>query len=270
MKNFNETEQIHEQYKTSANLNSRMRLHQLYSTNQTGWSSWVFNQYRLSSNQSVLELGCGTGYIWHENSDKIPDHLSLILSDFSNSMLESAKTNTSELRNIDYHVIDAQAIPFKDNSFDVVIANHMLYHVPDIDKALKEITRVLKAEGIFYATTLGENNMKELVSLLFDFDGQIDLAMDSVTNTFGLESGKELLSSFFESVEMRRYEDSLHITEPQPLIDYILSTQGIGNVTDIITGDRVKEFENYIIQLFNKKGYIDIVKDAGMIISQSK
>jgi len=265
--NFNNTNEMKQQYGTSQNLNSRIRLHQLYSTNPLGWASWVFSHYRLAPNQRILELGCGSATIWPAHAAQLPGGIQLVLSDFSEGMLDTAKVNTSELDGVQYQVIDAQFIPYDDNTFDIVIANHMLYHVPDIDKALAEIKRVLKPSGIFYATTIGNDNLKEMIDLLHDFDARIDLAQDAVTAAFGLESGEAKLSKHFSSVQMNRYEDTLHITEAQPLIDYILSSQGIGNITEIVCGETVLRFEQYIHTLFAARSYIDIVKDAGIFIA---
>jgi ubiquinone/menaquinone biosynthesis C-methylase UbiE len=53
-------------------------------------------------------------------------------------------------------------IPYEDNSWDIVIANLMLYHIPDREKAIHEISRVLKPHGALYASTFGLDNMKEL------------------------------------------------------------------------------------------------------------
>lgn len=50
-------------------------------------------------------------------------------------------------------IIDIQNIPYEDNSFDLVIANMMLYHVPDLPRALAEVGRVLKPEGKLYTAT---------------------------------------------------------------------------------------------------------------------
>ena len=47
------------------------------------------------------------------------------------------------------------------NTFEIVIANSMLYHVPEIDKALSEVRRVLKKDGVFYAATSGENGIMD-------------------------------------------------------------------------------------------------------------
>lgn len=229
----------------------------------------VFQNYQLKPNLSILELGCGNGGIWKENASQIPIGTKLTLSDFSKGMLEAAKSNTAELDFAPkYAVIDAQSIPFSDSLFDIVIANHMLYHVPDINMALKEIARVLKPGGIFYATTIGKDNFKELISLLHDFDAEIDFAQDAITKAFGLESGKDLLSPYFNAVASERYEDSLHVTESKPLIEYVLSSQGIGNINEIIVGQKIEQFKRYIEDMLMKDGYIDIQKDAGMFISR--
>ena len=217
-----------------------------------GWAKWVFQNYKLKSNQTILELGCGNGSMWSAYADNIPEGIRLILSDFSNGMLESAKRNTSNMSYIEYKVIDAQYIPYDNKTCDIIIANHMLYHVADIDKALKEISRVIKPNGIFYSTTIGENNLKEIIEILHNFNHAIDFARESITKMFGLETGKKKLEKYFNKVELLRYEDSLHITDPQPLIDYILSSQGIGNVNDIITDENVFVFSDYIKSLFPK------------------
>ena len=268
MSKFNDADEVKRQYGTTKNLNSRVLLHELYSTNKLGWGNWVFGNYQLAPDQRILELGCGTAGIWQAYADAVPEGTHLVLSDFSVGMLEAAKANTSALNFVEYMEIDAQSIPYDDNSFDIVIANHMLYHVPDIDKALAEIRRVLKPEGTFYATTLGNNNFKELIGLLRGFDSKIDIGLDAVTNAFGLESGGAKLKKYFGSVEVRRYEDGLHITEAEPLIDYILSMQGIGNVSERIAGGNVARFARYVEEIFAKHSYIDIVKDAGMFVAR--
>ena len=243
-------------------------LHHLFSTNKHGWSHWSFEQYVLKTGQTVLELGCGNGGTWAANVDRIPQGIEVTLSDISAGMLDAAKANTSALQNAQYRVIDAQEIPFADASFDVVIANHMLYHVPRVDKALEEIARVLKPGGTLYATTIGNGNFNELARILEAFDSRIDWAatMKAITDAFGLESGAAMLAQYFGGVETRRHADSLHITEAQPLIDYVLSMTEIGNVTELVR-ERSVAFADYIEGLLKETGYIDIAKDAGMLIA---
>ena len=100
---------------------------------------------------SVLELGCGTGEMWCGQGEWIGRCGRFVLSDFSVGMLEQAQETLRGLDGIEYRVIDIRDIPFADRSFDAVMANMMLYHVPDRKKALREGRRVLKEEGTFTA-----------------------------------------------------------------------------------------------------------------------
>jgi len=78
-------------------------------------------------------------------------------------MLEEAQESLHDsLCPFTFAVVDAQAIPYPDAHFDAIIANHMLYHVPDRPKALAEIRRALKPGGHFYASTLGANHLREM------------------------------------------------------------------------------------------------------------
>jgi SAM-dependent methyltransferase len=117
--------------------------------------------------------------------------------------------------------IDAQAIPFEDESFDAVIANHMLYHVPDRTKAIAEIKRVLKPGGHFIATTVGENHMHEIMDWFRRI--HVDNVWESFVVPFTLENGLEQLQPHFSHVALSRYEDNLFVTEIEPLIAYIRS-----------------------------------------------
>ena len=270
MSRANDIEKVKVQYNSDKNLNARVALHRDFSTNKYGWTKWVFDQYRLLSNSAILELGCGNGAIWQSNKDRIPTDVKIMLTDFSEGMLNSAIRNLTGISQIvEYSVMDIQNINCEDNAFDTIIANHMLYHVPDRDLALKEISRVLKPEGIFYATTNGTNNLKGLKELIMNFDSRIDYATFSVVKEFGLENGTEQLLKHFGSVEMRKYEDSLRITEPQPLIDYVLSLEAHTNILDIMTESRINDFYAYLADIISRKGSIDIEKSSGIFVAKN-
>ena len=258
MSQINDTQN---QYADAGNLNTRLRLHQLFSTNPLGWENWVFEQYQLRPGQRILELGCGGGTVWAARGGEVPAGICLVLSDASAGMLDSAKENTRALDFVEYQVIDAQEIPYEDSSFDAVIANHMLYHVPRLDRALGEIARVLRPGGLLYATTLGRDNMPELTALLRQFDPAVDFAQDALTEAFGLESGAAKLRGFFAAITERRYPDSLRITEAEPLADYVLSTQSIPD-------EKAALFRRYVGEIIAENGCIDITKKAGMLVAE--
>ena len=187
-----------EQYKDASNLNARIRLHVEFSTNSYGWFRWVFDHYDLPSQARVLELGCGPGDLWFENIDRIPEGWEISLSDFSPGMLNQAwEKLVYQSHPFNFEIIDAQSIPYEADHFDIVIANHFLYHVPDRAKAISEIRRVLRPGGRFYATTIGIKHMKELPDLVARFDPENSHFLSSEDVPFIMENGADQLRKNF-------------------------------------------------------------------------
>lgn len=224
---------LNEQYKDSSNLDSRAQLHALYTVAEHDWHPWVFDHFTLADDARVLEIGCGPCYLWRENADRVPAGWSITLSDFSAGMVAQGQQNLREAKSdfpfsqIEFKQIDAQELPFDDNSLDAVIANHMLYHVPDLDKALAEIARVLKPDGRFFAATNGSNHLRQLGEIRTNFArSQNEGATENYDRVFGdlafrLETGRELLQPYFSTVEMHRYNSHLAVTEVEPIVAYI-------------------------------------------------
>ena len=84
------------QYLNSKNISDRIRLHSLYSQNKEGWFPWLFRMYNPREGMHILELGCGDGSLWSQNKEKLPENISLTLSDISEGMLRDAKRNLGE------------------------------------------------------------------------------------------------------------------------------------------------------------------------------
>ena len=182
-------------------------------------------------------------------------------------MVNDARDNLRGIDNIEFKCFDCLSIPFDDDSFDIVIANHVMFYVSDIDKALKEIKRVLKKEGVFYCSAYGKNHMKEITDLVKEYDSRIVLSKINLFDVFGLENGKEILSRVFDDTEIRRYEnDSLIVDNPDDIEAYILSCHG--NQTEYISRD-YEQFRSYLKRNF-KKGKFVIQKDAGIFVGYKK
>jgi len=249
-----------DQYKDSSNLDARVALHQRFSTNEYGWFKWIFDTLeKLPANARILELGCGHGLVWKENESRIPSTWDITLSDLSSGMLDSAWRNLVVTgRSFQFKEIDAQEIPFEDETFDCVIANHMLYHVPDRKKAIAEIKRVLKTGGRIIATTVGEHHMQEMTGWLEKIS--IGNYVSKATVSFTLENGLEQLRSFFPQVTMSRYEDNLHVTELEPLIAYFRSMVALSELQE----DKLEQLKQNLIVRLEQQGEIFITKDSGM------
>ena len=121
----------------------------------------------------------------------------MVLSDFSPGMLREAQNEIGGVHpRMDFMQIDAQSIPFKDRTFDVIIANQMLYHVPDMERALSEIHRVLRSPGILYAATGGKTDGLGLKDWVRKAQPRIDEKTKDIEldQSFSLENGASALA----------------------------------------------------------------------------
>ena len=248
------------QYGTSDKLNTRISIHDKYSTNKQGFGNWITEHYRIPEGASVLELGCGTGDMWKGKHDLISRCSRLVLSDFSEGMVNKTKETLAAESGIEYLAVDIQSIPFPDHTFDVVIANMMLYHVPDLAKGLSEVRRVLKEGGTFYCATYGENGMMEYIGSLFTDYG----VGTSINTNFTLQNGKEALSPFFTDVERDLYKDSLAVTEVEDLVDYVFSLSGMTDLRSL-PRDTVRS----VLASHMKDGVLTVPKEYGMFVCRS-
>ncbi len=256
---------LNDQYKNASNLNARIQLHARFGTNKYDWHRWLFDQFKITHGSRILELGCGTGLLWVSNLDRIPEDWNITLSDFSVGMLQDAQEKLSNsTHHFTFEVIDAQYIPFESRSFDVVIANHMLYHVPDRTKALAEIRRVLRPTGRFYASTIGNTHMLEIEELIRRVLPAHPNTKES-RDAFSLESGYEQVAKVFPHVTLYRMENTLIVTEAEPLIQYILS----GSVKSQLTGEKEQALREIIKQELATHGSIQIGTSTGVFEAYS-
>jgi SAM-dependent methyltransferase len=136
----------------------------------------------------VLEVGCGPG----EAAERIAGELSadVVALDISPRMVE-----LSRARGVSAQVGDVQNLPFADESFDCVLAAWMLFHVPDVDRGLAEISRVLVPGGRLVAVTNSELHLSEARELAgVDMRGRV---------SFSRENGEPILARHFDAVERR-------------------------------------------------------------------
>ncbi len=263
-------DEVRKQYHDDHNLNARIALHARFSTNPYGWHRWVFDHLTgLPEGARVLELGCGPGDLWNASRDRIPAGWELTLTDFSAGMVEAAGEKLGDLDNqLTVRVVDAQSIPYGDGTFDGVIANHMLYHVPDRRRALQEIHRVLSPSGTFFATTVGERHMRELWDLVAPFIPDIHDRAQTVTSGFTLENGAAQISDFFDSVTRDDYEDDLEVTEVRPVEAYLKSS--ITFIDDALDSSQWAAVRRTVAAHIDTRGAFHIHKASGIFVARPK
>lgn len=246
---------VKEQYKNSNNLSARQNLHS-FNTNKRDWHKWFFEKMDIPKNSKILELGCGNGVLWQKNIQAVQENWQIVLSDFSEGMVKSAKENISNEK-IKYEVIDIEDIPYADESFDVIVARHMLYLIPDIDKALSEVKRVLKPNGKFYVSTTGMSNFQELMKLVKDYDKNIDFDPRKYADKFGVENGSAILKKYFINVTLEPFDGQIMVHEAEPVVSYVTSISSVQGVED---------FYKHVEKEIDKKGVFCITTKAGMFI----
>ena len=127
----------------------------------------------LSKDMNVLELACGTGMFTYILADKVNTWKA---TDFSENMIKEARAAGKKhkvIPGLSFSVEDATNLPYEDDSFDAVMIANALHIMPNPEKALAEIKRVLKEDGMMFAPTFvhGEGVGFKLRTKLFELFG---------------------------------------------------------------------------------------------------
>jgi SAM-dependent methyltransferase len=276
---------VKQQYRDGSNLDARIALHARFSTATRGFHDWLFDFVVAPPDARLLELGCGTGQMWGTIRKRVPAAWRIVLTDFSFGMLTSVRARLGTTKVVttgnkqvvtnsfvterDAPVVttevvtqsDAQAIPFPADCFDLVFANHMLYHMPDLSRTLSEIRRVLKPGGQLIAATNGNEHMLELGTLADAFGLDFSLRPNL---PFTLENGGVLLAPHFEFVARHDFVDALAVTEAEPLVAYILSMR---MATGFFTPERTERLRALVADHIARDGVFHISKSAGIFVA---
>jgi ubiquinone/menaquinone biosynthesis C-methylase UbiE len=238
------------QYSSSKKYEARIYLSRKFKANHKSKYEWIFDHFPKHENLNVLELGCGTGLFWLANRNNLIKSWSIILSDYSEGMLEATRNSLSRLNyNFKYEIVNAEDIKFFDKTFDIILANNMLYHIQNRSAAINNIGRILKDTGVFIAATMGRNDILELHNHLYAFlesknnepphltaaSAQICGGVLNPTEnkfrfreySFSLDNGMEQLKKYFQNIVLERYDNKLVIHEVDAIVNYYLSFNGI-------------------------------------------
>lgn len=249
------------QYGTTEKLDARSYLHRTYGTSPVPFSTFEARLIDWPADAAVLECGCGSGLFWR--NDELPTTMSLTLTDLSAGMVEAAQGVATDagFDRVRGRECDVQELPFDDASFDVVIANHMLYHVPDPDRAVAELARVVRPDGVVLVATNGYGHMREINELLaeiFDDHGE------ALYEVFGIDTGEARLRESFGSIAWHAYANDLIVDDPARVVAYGLS---FPPGEDATAGERAA-FESAVVRRF-VDGRLRIRTRAGAFVARS-
>lgn len=154
----------------------------------------------------ILEVGCGRGELAERMAQELGAQVVAI--DQSERMVELTRA-----RGVDARPGDVQELPFADGEFDCAVAAWMLYHVPDLDRGLAELARVLRPGGRLVAVTNGARNLPELWGL---FGARADRI-----HSFSVENAAEALGRHFARIEERPANGRLTFSDWKAVDAYV-------------------------------------------------
>jgi len=209
----NDPEAVVRQYATEGNLEARRSLY----ANADGPDPRELTLEAVSECEPrrVLEVGGGPGELAARIATEVG--CAVVMVDLSPRMVELARA-----RGVDAHVGDAAQLPFGDGSFDCVVAAWVLFHLPDIDKGLDELSRVLAPGGRLVATTNAERHMEELRAVA---------GKASWERTFTRENGSDFLEAHFAAVERRDADGWVTIEDDELVCGFVDSLDADGPLT---------------------------------------
>ena len=215
------------QYGTSEKLRIRQEAHERYSERPNDFFAWALALLDLRPGLLVADIGCGPG-AYH--AQVAATGCTVIGIDASFGMVSDVQRQSAEQQ---LGVLPVQAsaeqLPLADNCVDRLMANHMLYHVPDQAAALAEMRRVLKPGGrVMLATNAADAN--DLLHHAHSAAAQAlgYLPTPRMTSRFHL-GHLELVQRFFPDAELHVRDDAFRF----PTLDAALRYYASGNVDAI-------------------------------------
>lgn len=255
-------------YGTAEALNIRIETHRRYSTAPMQLADWALALLPTSGQEVIFDAGCGSGNFLLPLAKKVTRGRAVALDLSRGVMQEAIETAQQEGLPITFLVGDAEELPFADKTFDMVMANHMLYHVPDIPRAIGELYRTLKKDGWFLATTNSQTTMEELDSLHLRALGVSDRRLERPDDRFSLENGERFLRRHFPEVGMHPFPDSLEFTEAEPLLRYYASGPIYRNVDGIYNPELPAEELNHCYETMRQLVEKEIEEKGKFVVSK--
>jgi SAM-dependent methyltransferase len=263
-------EALRRQYGSDRYLRLRQETHEHYSVPRIDFPGWVLGHLVWRGDERLLDVGAGHGIYYERIRDHLPG-VHYFGLDTSPGMLQNHQANGNLL------LADAQRLPYPAATFDVVMANHMLYHVPDVEHAISEFRRVLKPGGVVVTATNSVQSMPEFNTLfrraimLLSEPGNIYTQPPMpVHNAFALENGARLLARQFFAVVRYDLPQALVFDSVEPALAYIESWRPLREPQlpdEVLWDDVMLVIREQIDRVIAHFGELAVSKLSGVLVA---
>lgn len=270
------TDQAHvvsQMYATEEPLAVRIRIHESYTRPKSDFHAWVLDRVPWRGDERVLDIGCGSGAYIEPVCQRLPQGGRLLAGDLSWGMLRSVAAKSLpgcvSLLNA-----DATQIPLPDGCCDVVLANHILGHITQIEAAVAEIRRVLRPGGCLVAATNARDSMHafitEVTEACYALDHLLEFAPAPWRVRFTLENGWAFLKPSFPAVRQETLKSELVFSEAAPPVAYINSLRhiyGLQLPEGLAWETLIEQVERQIRLKITAQGEYRVAKTTGVFIA---
>ncbi|WP_053914573.1 class I SAM-dependent methyltransferase [Streptomyces sp. SCSIO 75703] len=210
----------------------------------------------------VVDIGCGNGTFLQRLRQDRPD-LSLLGLDLAPGILAGVPGPVA--------VADAMRLPLATGSVDAALALHMLYHVPDIPQAVRELARVVARDGLVVASTNSGRDKAELDDLWQRAARDI-LGMDrgparlTLSARFSLEKAPAFLGAEFGRVEVVELPGTITVHDPEPVIAHMASYRAWADQHEVPFDATIDRARTLVADHIDRHGAYEITCLGGLLI----
>lgn len=259
---------IRRYYATDAHLRLEQETHAKYAVPKCDLVNWALDTLEWKGDEAVLDIGCGPGRHYAQLLARAPS-LRYFALDLSPFMLRKHPDKSGSLA-----LANALRLPYAEACFDVVMANHVLYHLGDIDQGLREIKRVLKPRGKVLASTNSIHNLPELQLLfrralvLLSANGGYPPPWPS--DAFALENGTRILAQYFCAVVRHDLPGRLVFEDSDPAINFLDSMRDLLQHSlpdDVDWDDIMLVMRQQFSHLIRETGKLELKTSTGVLLA---
>lgn len=219
---------------------------------------------------TILDAGCGWGrFAWPLIEEKDVSPTNIIFSDHAENMLHIAFDEARQRnQSINACVSDVEALPFPASQFDLVMANHMLYHLSDILAGIHQLAQVVKPDGTLLATTNSENVRVMVIELHYQALKNLGIDFEpEAPSVFSMENGGAYFQQVFRQVEPFYFEDETVYASAD---DFVASYVNIGRYRNTLARDDISPEIKKVLPLEFKRLAKQEVDSQGRLVTQSR